>query len=650
MGRWGQCPEGYPPLDAESLVQSRSARNINGVKKRRKAAPAEIPAEVVVPVEEVPPIYEDDVPDEPVGLFNEFGAPDPQGLPIEEVFNEPEVVVPAVVPAVAGPKWVDIPILDAREAVIGRRGAVVETMIPKFLGRSAGHQNIPADIMRNKRPIDFFFIFLSDDILTRFCNATNDYAAMIESKSWGELTIPEFKVFICIIVFMGIVKLPERVMYWQKGQFGQQFPQKLMSARRFEQILSHWHWILVEEDDRAARKAANPFYLVDGFVERLARNCQHYWKLDQFVDIDEMSIYYKGRHKCRCYNPNKPEKWHFKAFCLNDGQTGYLWNYYLYMGASEVREPGWSATAYPIKKLTEPFTTLHHKAKNYIMCTDNWYTSFEIAVYLLKTYGIHLIGTIKTNRTGLPKEKIFTDKGRNKKHRGDMAMSKTDIDGHSYYFTAWMDSRPVHGLSTLPTTKSMVQRKMKEDPNGPFRTVQVPRPDMWRWYNYGMGGTDLHDQFNKYYRTTVRCNKWAIRIYTHFITSCVTNAYILYKSAYDLETKDLSLMSFIMEVLSDVASKPQQVAPDSDDSDSEDEENRVRGQYKKRKKVDSAAQYDLKSHWPVKLKHFHGEGKLIRGGCRVCKQKVSTKCKKCDAYLCLEGDGDMSCFEEFHTR
>ena len=183
-------------------------RNINGIKKRRKAAPAEIQAEVVVPVEEATPIYEDDVPDKPVGLFNEFGAPDPQGLPIEEAFDKPEIVAPAVNPAVAGPKWIDIPILDVREAVIGRRGAVIETMIPKFLGRSAGHQNIPADSMRNKMPIDFFIIFLSDDILTRFCNTTNNYAAMMESKSWGELTVPEFKVFICVIVFMGIVKLP----------------------------------------------------------------------------------------------------------------------------------------------------------------------------------------------------------------------------------------------------------------------------------------------------------------------------------------------------------------------------------------------------------------------------------------------------------
>jgi Transposase IS4 len=72
--------------------------------------------------------------------------------------------------------------------------------------------------------------------------------------------------------------------------------------------MSHWHWIFVPEDERKALKAADPFHLVHGFVEHLACNAQKYWKLDQFLDIDEMSIYYKGRHKCRCYNPNKPEK------------------------------------------------------------------------------------------------------------------------------------------------------------------------------------------------------------------------------------------------------------------------------------------------------------------------------------------------------
>jgi Transposase IS4 len=285
-----------------------------------------------------------------------------------------------------------------------------------------------------------------------------------------------------------------------------------MSARRFEMIMSHWHWLFIHEYERKQMKEADPFYLVGGFVEHLAENSQKYWKLGQFLDIDEMSIFYKGRHKCRCYNPKKPEKWHFKAFCLNDGATGYLWNFCLYQGASEVRDPEWSATSFPIKKLTEPFTTIHHKSKNYVMCTDNWYTSFEIAEYLMNKCEVHLIGTIKLIRAGLPRNKIYLDKGPRKKPRGEMQQCKTIRGGKPYYFISWMDSRPVHGLSTIPTTKSIVQRKAKAEGSEVFRNISVPRPDAFDWYNHGMGGTDLHDQFNKYYRTQARFNKWPIRI------------------------------------------------------------------------------------------------------------------------------------------
>ena len=438
-------------------------------------------------------------------------------------------------------------------------------------------------------------------------------------------------------------------------------PREFMSARRFEQILSHWHWIVVPESERAAAKKDDPFYLVAGFVEQLAEISQAYWKLDQFIDIDEMSIYYKGRHKCRCYNPNKPEKWHFKAFCLNDGRTGYLWNYYLYRGASEVREEGWSASAYPIKKLTEPFTNIGHKGKNFVMCTDNWYTSFEIAQYLLTTYGIHFIGTIKTNRSGIPKGRIFTDKGRNKKQRGEMNMAKTTIDGYDYYFTSWMDSRPVHGLSTLPTTKSMVQRKVKETPDAPFRTVLVPRPDMWKWYNHGMGGTDLHDQFNKYYRTTVRCNKWPVRIFTHFITSCVTNAYILFKSFHGYETKDFSLKAFILNIISAMSEnyhdssddEKQAVEPDDSDSGSDNEvpqssEDKKRGEYKKRVKLPDHRRLDTEGHYARLTRSHEGQKIRDRGACRLCKAKVSTRCHRCDAYLCIDSTNDPTCFETFH--
>ena len=52
-------------------------------------------------------------------------------------------------------------------------------------------------------------------------------------------------------------------------------------------------------------------------------------------DVDELCIGFKGRHKCKCYNKDKPNKWRFKAFCVNDSVTGCLFDFYLYGGKNE---------------------------------------------------------------------------------------------------------------------------------------------------------------------------------------------------------------------------------------------------------------------------------------------------------------------------
>ena len=153
-------------------------------------------------------------------------------------------------------------------------------------------------------------------------------------------------------------------------------------------------------------------------LEQLSDNFQKYYTLGHFYDIDEISVYFKGRHICRCYNPNKPHKWHFKLFGLNCSYTGYLWKFYPYRGAAEKREgiySGISATAFPVHKLTEP-NVLHNK--NHILCLDNWYMAPPLARFLVKERGIHSVGTCKTNRKGLPRQHMFTKTGKNKKVRG----------------------------------------------------------------------------------------------------------------------------------------------------------------------------------------------------------------------------------------
>jgi hypothetical protein len=67
-----------------------------------------------------------------------------------------------------------------------------------------------------------------------------------------------------------------------------------------------------EQINRNVRQS--PFWYVNSFLDSLRAKFQEimYNLVGQNVDVDEQCIPWKGRHISRCYNPNKPEKRHFK--------------------------------------------------------------------------------------------------------------------------------------------------------------------------------------------------------------------------------------------------------------------------------------------------------------------------------------------------
>jgi hypothetical protein len=101
----------------------------------------------------------------------------------------------------------------------------------------------------------------------------------------------------------------------------------------------------------------------------------------------------------------KPNKWHFKAFCLNDDATEYLSNFFLYRRRDEQRPAGMPATLFPVIKLTEPI--MYH-GKGHIMALDNWYTSTIVCRILIQApLRMDVVGTCRVNRQGLPKANIY---------------------------------------------------------------------------------------------------------------------------------------------------------------------------------------------------------------------------------------------------
>ena len=516
----------------------------------------------------------------------------------------------------------------------GERARTVNDLTPVFNGTRVGPNRIPNGCVQ---PSHFMDLFFTASLLDTFVSETNAFAAASQRRKWKLVTRSELKTLLAIVLFLGVIKLPSREMAWDV-KYGQHFIIQLMTKTRFEGILSCLHWANahgVAQSERSQRNKANSFWSVQGFLDQLGESCRDHYNPPQRTDVDESCFDFKGRHSARCYNPSKPAKWHFKAFCLNCSATGYMSNFFMYRGKDEQRPDGFSATEYPPIRLTDH---RQYKDKNHIMATDNWYTSIKLALHL-KERGIYLVGTIKANREGLPKDMIIKKTGPTSKARGYLHSSEgwfKDSKGmnHELFFTAWQDNKPVHMLSTFENYHSKVSRVQKDAKGNYLGPSDIVIPTDVMIYNNTMGGTDLFDQMVSYYKTRVRTRRWQTRIYFHFLNAMVVNAHILYKQVKTPVRGDdnFTLLSFMLSLISGWAT-PQLLV-----------QQKVDGKYSKAK----VRVYHQGVHTPVfKARVKNSE---TRKWCKCCKKHIASFCMECDVALCFgDGEGTESCWSKFHS-
>lgn len=554
------------------------------------------------------------------------------------VFGAPNVDVDVIDNVPALPRWDEVVVNMIPETELRQR-KLAKDNVPTFKPARSyqpGPKTIPP---ATKTPLEFFRLFFTDSLIQTFCDSTNGYAVRNNANNWSMVTIKEFLSFISIVFIMGIVKIGgNRRDYWSNDPLvGNAFVKSIMSRRRFEAILRYLHFVdtsMLTKDEYKSEVTKNPFFQVDNYCKTLSDSFAQYYTPNQYVDVDEMSIPFKGRHKCRCYNPNKPEKWHFKSFCLNDSETGYLYGFYLYHGAKENRGEGFTATSWPVALLTSN-EFLHWK--NYIMCLDNWYTSLDLLQHLLESKGIHSVGTVKGNRKGLPKDDLIKKNGH---ERGNMKVSVTTINDKQYYLTEWIDNKPVRVLSTYKTDVGRVDRNTKNS-NGEYQKVNIQRPTAIENYNTGMGGTDLFDQYGSYYRSKVRARRWPVRIFTHFMTAAAINAYILHSK---LSSNKNGFLEFYRALVREMKG----VNPPAEIDDDIEEPITKRWRTTSAK-ADLDRLENNEYHYPQRPGPLY-TGVTQRGKCMVCTEtKCSTKCGHCNAWLCIVGEKAENCFWKFHN-
>ncbi|KAK7091580.1 hypothetical protein V1264_009244 [Littorina saxatilis] len=113
--------------------------------------------------------------------------------------------------------------------------------------------NVGEDFPENPQPLDFFRLFVGDEMIDLLVEQTNHYAQQkIDAgnylkthsrlHSWLPVTLDEMKVFLSLVITTGLVIKPTIEEYWSQDEItSTPFFTKNMSLVRFQAILSNFY-------------------------------------------------------------------------------------------------------------------------------------------------------------------------------------------------------------------------------------------------------------------------------------------------------------------------------------------------------------------------------------------------------------------------
>ena len=174
-------------------------------------------------------------------------------------------------------------------------------------------------------------------------------------RNWKDITLVEIKVFVGVIIQMGLVQLSDIKDYWSTHvTLNLPFFRSVFSRDRFLQIF----WMLHVGEQPSVNKRSK----IQPFLDLLIPLFQRHLIPAQELSIDEAMIAFRGRVGFRQYIRGKPQPWGIKAYVLSESRTGYMYNLVIYYGKETqlMTKQGLNHTTNVVLTLMEPLKGLGH--------------------------------------------------------------------------------------------------------------------------------------------------------------------------------------------------------------------------------------------------------------------------------------------------
>lgn len=366
---------------------------------------------------------------------------------------------------------------------------------------------------------DFFSLFIDEQFYNLLADETNKYAEYCRKKDnqgvekWYEVSAAEIKAYIGILIFMGIVILPEIEDYFTSEFCDCPLVRKAMTRRRFQLISKFLH--LTDEEEKPIDNCIDSdiLYKVRPAIN-IAEHYEKYFLPGRELSIDEAMIKFKGRLHFKQYMPAKPIKWGIKVWVIADSSTGYVLGLQVYLGKKADKNEDFLLGEQVVLDLGQHFFDKYH-----CIYFDNFFTSLKLLQILFenKTYAC---GTFRNGRKGWPSIQTKNKKKSKKSDNLKRGESKIMQSGN-FVATVWQDKKEVKILSCGIDPTQQVKKN-----NKPRNTVMCPLPV--REYCQNMGGVDLADQKRCYYSVGRPSKKWWKYIFHFILNTSIVNSFVLY--------------------------------------------------------------------------------------------------------------------------
>lgn len=409
-----------------------------------------------------------------------------------------------------------------------KKNIVTRTSATDFIGKddtkwakskfskSATERNIvgPLDEVRipsehnSTEPIDFFKLFITNEVCEEIVLRTNEQALRIKSK-WKMTDAEELYAFFGLLITAGQMKSCNQNyrIFWHSYYGSPTFP-ATMGLTRFEDLLR-----FIRFDDkttRSERRKSDKLCPIRHIWEEVTTNFAKYYVPSDNLTVDEQLM----PCRCRCsfiqYMPKKPDKYGIKIYWLCDSKNAYPLAGIPYTGKDGDRKAT-NLGSRIVETLCAPYY-----GTNRNITTDNYFTSLALAETLLSN-GLTLVGTLKKNKTCVPPEFL---------------PDKTKIEGSTMF--GFRENATL--VSHVPKRNKAVLFLSTKHHDNIILTENVKKPisTVNKLYNETKSGVDTLDQMVHEYMIKRKTNRWPFSFFMNLLDVSNVAAYILWCKKFPL--------------------------------------------------------------------------------------------------------------------